>query len=224
MAAIPRRSPCRRQGPVTIPRGCAPCRDSHKSAQAEKTRIGVAWWQRPGWSCGHPGGSFPQVAGSPGVFARDPTASPENATCVSFATTDFVKDGRNGRPWAPEARGDAFLRGSRESRVNIDYTDILPGDDAPDEEAGPEKRLELAARRGGSFSSTRWRPTARRATSWCARLSRKTPSTARRSTPSSAGATSRASLSSASPCDCASACPSKRGRSPIACARERGQA
>jgi hypothetical protein len=54
-----------------------------------------------------------------------------NATCVSFATTDFVNDGRIGRYRAPGARDDTVLRGSGRT-VNIDYSDILPGDDAPD--------------------------------------------------------------------------------------------
>ena len=54
-----------------------------------------------------------------------------NATCVSSATTDFVNDGHSCRPWAPGARVDADLRGSGR-HVNIDYSDILPGDDAPD--------------------------------------------------------------------------------------------
>src|SRR5215510_10960612 len=112
MTATPDAVPATRQVRGTLTMPSAPCRDSHNSAKYEESATGVAWRQRPPLACGQPGGVFSQVAGPTGNLRRRVSEARGNATCVSFATTDFVNDGRTCRGWAAPALFGAFLRGS----------------------------------------------------------------------------------------------------------------
>ena len=68
------------------------CRDSHNSEKFEESGTAVARQQRVRGACGHPGDAFLQVADPVGVFRVPAGRTRGNATCVSSATTDFVKD------------------------------------------------------------------------------------------------------------------------------------
>jgi TonB family protein len=76
-----------------------------------------------------------------GFFELRHVAKVRNSTCVSFATTDFVKDGQGPSVCGICARDGVFLREFSTSvtmnidpddTINIDYTDLQPGDEAPD--------------------------------------------------------------------------------------------
>ncbi len=88
---------------------------------------------------------FLQVPGRMGFFELRHRATCRNLTCVSFATTRFVKDGPCLSVTGACARDEAFLReramsgvfekvSDEDDTINIDYTDLQPGDDAPDGE------------------------------------------------------------------------------------------
>lgn len=75
------------------------------------------------------------------IFELHHASDARNATCVSFATTRFVKDCPYLTVTGAVALTGAFLRESAavdpmqkefEDTVVIDYTDLQPGDDAPD--------------------------------------------------------------------------------------------
>jgi len=74
-------------------------------------------------------------------------------TCVSFATTDFVKDGQGPSVTGIHVRDEVFLREfsasgtmniDPEDTINIDYSDLQPGDEAPDPLAPRPKRAAAA--------------------------------------------------------------------------------
>jgi TonB family protein len=82
-----------------------------------------------------------------GFFELRHTAGARNLTCVSFATTDFVKDGRGLSVTGTYVRDEVFLREFQtsetmkfnpEDTINIDYSDLQPGDEAPDPLAPPK--------------------------------------------------------------------------------------
>jgi TonB family protein len=83
-----------------------------------------------------------QVPEAMGFFELRHRPGTGNLICVSFATTRFVKDGQCPTVTGKRARDGAFLREQsmagtpdetpeNESLI-IDYTDLQPGDDAPD--------------------------------------------------------------------------------------------
>jgi len=76
-----------------------------------------------------------------GFFELRHTACARNLICVSFATTDFVKDGHGPSVIGIYARDEDFLREFQtsgtmnidpEDTINIDYSGLQPGDAAPD--------------------------------------------------------------------------------------------
>jgi protein TonB len=82
-----------------------------------------------------------------GFFELRHTAGDRNLTCVSFATTDFVKDGQGPSVTDICVRDEVFLREFQtsetmkfnpEDTINIDYSDLQPGDEAPDPLAPPK--------------------------------------------------------------------------------------
>ena len=107
----------------------------------------VASQQRPGPLAGAPNPPFPQVPEAVGFFELRHTACARNLTCVSFATTDFVKDGHGPSVTGICARDGVFLREIQtsgtmkfnpEDTINIDYSDLQPGDEAPDPSVPPK--------------------------------------------------------------------------------------
>ncbi len=88
-----------------------------------------------------------QVPEAVGFFEPRHTAETGNLICVSFATTHFVKDGHCLSVTGARARDGAILREplmtgapekvSDEDSIVIDYTDLQPGDEAPDAPARP---------------------------------------------------------------------------------------
>lgn len=94
-----------------------------------------------------------QVPEGVGIFELRHAGLVRNATCVSFATTRFVKDNSYLSVMGAIARGKAFLRGSAasgamntepEENIVIDYSNLEPGDDAPDPHAPKQRKPPLA--------------------------------------------------------------------------------
>lgn len=103
--------------------------------------------QRPEPPPGAPDPPFLQVPEAVGFFELRHTACARNLTCVSFATTDFVKDGPGPSVTGICVRDEVFLREFQtsetmnfnpEDTINIDYSDLQPGDEAPDPLAPPK--------------------------------------------------------------------------------------
>ena len=93
---------------------------------------------------------MPEAAG---FFELRHTASARNLICVSFATTDFVKDGEGPSVTGICVRDEVFLREFQtsgimnidpEDTINIDYSDLQPGDEAPDPFAPKPERTASA--------------------------------------------------------------------------------
>ncbi len=88
-----------------------------------------------------------------GFFELRHTACARNLICVSFATTDFVKDGQGPSAAGIYARDEVFLREFQtsgtmnidpEDTINIDYSGLQPGDEAPDPLAPKPTRAAAA--------------------------------------------------------------------------------
>jgi len=103
--------------------------------------MAVASWQRRYPPPGLLNPPFSQVPGAAGFFELRHTGCARNLTCVSFATTDFVKDGKGPSVTGICVRDDVFLREFQtsgtmnidpEDTINIDYSGLQPGDEAPD--------------------------------------------------------------------------------------------
>ena len=75
---------------------------------------------------------LPQVAEVAGFLELHHAAPAGNATCVSFATTDLVKDISCSLYTGARRGAEASLREMNDT-VNIDYTGLQPGDDAPED-------------------------------------------------------------------------------------------
>lgn len=114
----------------------------------------VARGQRPDTPIAPLLGGNSQVPDRVGIFELHHAGDLRNATCVSFATTRFVKDCPYLTVTGGRARAGAFLRESSavdpmkkefEDTVIIDYTDLQPGDDAPDPLAPEELEAQAKA-------------------------------------------------------------------------------
>lgn len=122
----------------------------------------VASRQRPEPPSGAPDPLFLQVSEAVGFFELRHTGCARNLTCVSFATTDFVKDGHGPPVTGTRARDEVFLRESQtsgimnidpEDTINIDYSGLQPGDAAPDPLAPKPPRATIPVTAPGSASA-----------------------------------------------------------------------
>ena len=122
----------------------------------------VASRQRPEPPSGAPNPLFLQVPEAVGFFELRHTGCARNLTCVSFATTDFVKDGHGPPVTGTRARDEVFLRESQtsgimnidpEDTINIDYSGLQPGDAAPDPLAPKPPRATIPVTAPGSASA-----------------------------------------------------------------------
>ena len=102
---------------------------------------------------GLPNPPFLQVPEAAGFFELRHTGCTRNLTCVSFATTDFVKDDHDLSVTGICVRDDVFLREFQtsgtmnidpEDTINIDYSGLQPGDEAPDPLAPKPARATAA--------------------------------------------------------------------------------
>lgn len=124
--------------------------------------MAVASRQRPGPPPGAPNPPFLQVPEAVGFFELRHTACARNLICVSFATTDFVKDGHGPSVTGIYARDEVFLREFQtsgtmnidpEDTINIDYSGLQPGDEAPDPLAPKPPRATASAAAPASASA-----------------------------------------------------------------------